>query len=397
MTKDGAVPPELSAHISIDVVDPHPEARHEERTQATDLASSLNLARSAELDLDAVAASLGEFRIVRQIGRGAMGAVYLAEHRDIGSHVAVKVLKPELANDARLVEQFYDEARAVNRIGHPGIVRIFDLKRVAQSHYALVMEYLDGRPVSSVLREGITPGTALTLLPQVCDALDAAHRVGVFHRDIKPDNLLVLRRGRREVVKLLDFGAARLQSGLDGAKRPEARLIVGTPGYMSPEQWKGGGDGRSDLYSVGVLGYLMVTGRLPFDTRGRPLKEIFRAHREETPVDPRSLNPRLSDSFAEALLKALAKNPEDRFQTAGEMALALRRATATGGKRTRKRASEDERASSTSAVSQTSWSFLPAAIEAELASSPATEFTVSGQVWTSWFQSAGSSSTCSPG
>jgi serine/threonine-protein kinase len=289
-------------------------------------------------DFAALERALGDFRIVRQIGSGAMGTVYLAEHRVIGSRVAVKLLKPSLASNPELVEQFYDEARAVNRVGHPGIVRIFDLKLVPPASYVLVMEYLEGRPLTALTDRPVPVATAVPILAQICDALEAAHQVGVVHRDVKSDNVFLVRRGRREVVKLLDFGAVRLQGALGGGEnRRPGKIVLGTPAFMPPEQWRNEGiDGRSDVYAMGVLAFRLTTGKLPFDIRGKPPAEAFKLHRDKPPSDPRALNSGIPEKVAEAILRALQKKQDDRFHTAAEMGAALRRAVGTRGRRTRK-------------------------------------------------------------
>ena len=172
--------------------------------------------------------ALDGFKLIRQIGDGAMGEVHLAEHRVIGSRVAVKFLRPHLARRLHLVEQFFEEARAANRVGHPGIVRVFDLKFVPPDCYFLVMEYLEGRPLSRLIGTPQPLKVAVPLLAQVCDALDAVHKAGLVHQDIKPDNIFLEPRGRTEVPRLLDFGAARLRA-VPMPTAPGGRTVVGTP------------------------------------------------------------------------------------------------------------------------------------------------------------------------
>lgn len=289
-------------------------------------------------DFASLERALGDFRIVRQIGSGAMGTVYLAEHRVIGSRVAVKLLKPSLASNPELVEQFYDEARSVNRVGHPGIVRIYDLKLVPPSSYVLVMEYLEGRPLTALTDRPVPVQTAVPILAQICDALEAAHQVGVVHRDVKSDNVFLVRRGRREMVKLLDFGAVRLQGALGaGESKRTGKIVLGTPAFMPPEQWRNEGiDGRSDVYAMGVLAFRLTTGKLPFDIRGKPPAEAFKLHRDKPAPDPRSLNSGIPQKVGDAILRALQKKPEDRFQTAAEMGVALRRALGSRARRSRR-------------------------------------------------------------
>jgi serine/threonine protein kinase len=339
--------PTFSGHISIVVVEPPSSTQPKAPGDLPALPPPLpkREARSdsqgdSKNDFAALERALGDFRIVRQIGSGAMGVVYLAEHRVIGSRVAVKLLKPSLASNPELVEQFYDEARAVNRVGHPGIVRIFDLKLVPPTSYVLVMEYLEGRPLTALTDRPVPVQTAIPILAQICDALEAAHQVGVVHRDVKSDNVFLVRRGRREMVKLLDFGAVRLQVALgSGESRRSGKIVLGTPAFMPPEQWRNEGiDGRSDVYAMGVLAFRLTTGKLPFDIRGKPPAEAFKLHRDKPAPDPRSINSGIPEKVAVAILRALQKKQEDRFLTAAEMGAALRRAVGTRGRRSRKTA-----------------------------------------------------------
>jgi serine/threonine-protein kinase len=269
----------------------------------------------AALSIDPLVGSMvGSFRIVRLLGRGGMGTVYLAEHPVIGSKVAIKFLHEAMASSADLVGRFYDEARAVNLIGHENIVGIFDLNVLPPSRYFIVMEYLDGETLTSLLRAGpIEPRVALDVLLQLCDALHCAHGAGVVHRDLKPDNVFLLkRRGKAHFVKLVDFGIAKLRDAPAGSKHTAAGMIVGTPEYMSPEQCDNHPvDARTDLYALGVMAFEMATGRLPFS--GRSIAQLLLAHLNEPPVSPRRLNPSVHPRFEAAILKALSKRPEDRF------------------------------------------------------------------------------------
>lgn len=265
--------------------------------------------------------TLGNFRIVRMLGRGGMGVVFLGEHVAIGSRVAIKFLHRHLAADQSLVERFFAEAKATNLIGHENIVNIFDLSLLPPNRYYLIMEYLEGQPLSSMIGRPLDPGVAVPIFAQACDALHAAHTAGVVHRDLKPENIFLVRReGCPHFVKLVDFGIAKLsrlepgQTVVGGA--------VGTPEFMAPEQWTGQGiDRRADIYALGVLAYLLATGRLPF-RESAPLA-YFVAHSSKAPEPPSTHNPKLPPAVDEIILKALAKKPEDRFQTALEMRAAL--------------------------------------------------------------------------
>lgn len=269
--------------------------------------------------------SLGNFRIVRMLGKGGMGTVYLGEHAIIGSKVAIKFLHPHLVGEKTLIERFFAEATSVNLIGHENIVSIFDLSMLPPNRWYLVMEYLEGVPLSTLAGTPMPPELAVPILAQACDALQAAHAANVIHRDLKPENVFLVRRGgTNQFVKLVDFGIAKL--GAQASNKPgvtAAGLVVGTPEYMSPEQWVGEDiDGRADLYALGVIAYLLATGRLPF-YESSPLA-YYTAHREKVPEPPRRSVPTLPEAYEAVILRALAKRREDRYQTAFEMREALR-------------------------------------------------------------------------
>jgi eukaryotic-like serine/threonine-protein kinase len=283
-------------------------------------------------------AMVGSFRVQRLLGRGGMGSVYLAEHPVIGSKVAIKFLHESMCASPELVGRFYDEARAVNLIGHENIVAIYDLALLPPSRYYIVMEYLDGVPLSELIRAGrVAPLVALDVLLQLADALRAAHERGVVHRDLKPDNVFLLRRhGREHFVKLVDFGIAKLGDRTSGA-RTAAGMIVGTPEYMAPEQCtESQVDRRTDIYAPGVMAYEVATGQLPFT--GTTIPHILLAQVRDPPRPPRQHVPTLPEALDQAIMKALEKRPEDRFQTMGEMAAALdaaRRELSTQAARTK--------------------------------------------------------------
>jgi tRNA A-37 threonylcarbamoyl transferase component Bud32 len=271
-----------------------------------------------------VGSAVGSFRVVRLLGRGGMGTVYLAEHPVIGSRVAIKFLHESMATSPELVARFYDEARAVNRIGHENIVGIFDLSMLPPNRYYIVMEYLDGEALSSLLRQGaVSLDEGLAILGQLCDALHCAHERGVVHRDLKPDNVFVLRRRGAAFVKLLDFGIAKLRDAPAGG-HTAAGMIVGTPEYMAPEQCDNRAvDARTDVYALGVMAYQILAGVLPFSGS---IAQLLVAHLQETPRPPRSVNGLLPPALDEAILKAMRKRPEDRFEDMHAFGMALSRA-----------------------------------------------------------------------
>ena len=270
-----------------------------------------------------VGTTLGPFKITKVIGRGGMGTVYLGEHAVIGSRVAIKVLQDKLAADEGLVARFYAEARAVNLIGHENIVNIFDMNVVPPHRYYLVMEYLEGKPLNYILTQPVPANIAVPILVQVCDALQAAHDAGIVHRDLKPENIFLIKRGRAEnFVKVLDFGLAKLLDSERSTTNTAAGLIVGTPEFMSPEQANSAPvDGRSDIYSLGCIAWLLATGRLPFPQRG--LTDLLVAHRGQTPKAPHEVVPSVPRALSAVIMKSMSKPPGDRYQSANEFAAAL--------------------------------------------------------------------------
>ncbi len=254
----------------------------------------------------------GRYRIVRKLGSGGMADVYLAEDEELGRRVAVKILNDRHANDESFVERFRREAKNAAGLSHPNIVSIYD-RGEAEGTYYIAMEYLDGRSLKElVVARGPLPiGDAIQFTRQVLGALRFAHRKGVVHRDIKPHNVMADADGR---LKVTDFGIAR--AGV--SQMTEAGSIIGTAQYLSPEQARGAGvDQRSDLYSVGILLYEMLTGTVPFT--GESPVEIAMKHLSDTPRPPSLQRPEIPPDLDMVVLRALAKSPDDRFQTAEEM------------------------------------------------------------------------------
>jgi serine/threonine protein kinase len=266
---------------------------------------------------------VGSYRVATMIGQGGMGEVYRGVHPEIGSRVAIKVLTADAARAPSLVERFFAEARAVNVIRHEGIVSVLDLARLSDGRPYIVMEYLDGAPLSKLFRDHrpMPLGGLVQLLISVVDALQAAHAHGITHRDLKPDNVFVTSTGR---TKVLDFGIAKLRpeiAGLSDATRTGA--LLGTPFYMSPEQARGQTvDMRSDLYSFGVIAFEGATGRRPFEADN--LYDQLRQHIEMPAPRPRDLRPELPAALETVILRALEKDPAHRFQSAKELGDALR-------------------------------------------------------------------------
>ena len=277
---------------------------------------------------DIIGQTLGRYRIEHLLGSGGMGQVYLAIQPQIGSRVAVKVLSHECARDHNQVERFFNEARAVNKIQHDGIVSVLDLATLPDGRPYIVMEYLDGASVADLIKNGPLPLETLTALAlQTLEALRASHSKQVVHRDLKPENLMVTSGGR---LKVLDFGIAKLvPEGAPATTLTQAGMLLGTPAYMAPEQILGERvDARTDVYAMGVILFEGATGRQPFT--GRTLYELFEKQMNASPPRPSSLRPDLPPSYEAIILRALAKRPEQRFQSAAEMAAALKAVSAGG-------------------------------------------------------------------
>jgi len=268
---------------------------------------------------------LAGFRVESPIGEGAMGAVYLAGAPD-GHRVALKVLSPELAHDDRFRKRFLRESRLATELEHPHIVPTLASGEEDGVLY-LAMEYVDGSDLRQLLRrEGrLRPQRAIALIAQVADALDAAHALGLVHRDVKPGNILVTTRDGREHVYVCDFGLARHVSSVSSLT--VERGFVGTIDYVPPEQIEGGEiDGRADVYSLGCVLYECLAGERPFD-RETELSVLF-AHLNEPPAPITDFRPELPPALDEIFAIVLAKSPADRYSTCGELVDAARAALA---------------------------------------------------------------------
>ena len=267
------------------------------------------------------------------VGVGGMGRVYRAEQRMLGRTVAIKVIHPHLLSDEQSVARFYTEARAASRLNHPNSVSIIDFGRTDDGILYLVMEYLEGKDLARLMREdGPLPIARICeILASVLDALAEAHALGVVHRDLKPENVIIERlKAGRDLVKVVDFGLAKLLSGQQG--RPSITLpglVCGTPDYMSPEQGRGEEtDSRGDIYSVGVMLFELLTERLPF-VADTPTNVVL-MHIQDPVPDPREVAPerKIPDGLVQVLMKGLSKSLQHRYQRAEEMASALRRIAA---------------------------------------------------------------------
>ena len=257
----------------------------------------------------------GRYRILRRLGTGGMANVYLAEDEELGRLVAIKILNDRHASDDQFVERFRREAKNAAGLSHPNIVSIYD-RGEAEGTYYIAMEYLEGRSLKDrIIAEGPLPiPAAIEATRQILRALGFAHRGGVVHRDVKPHNVLLAPDGSERRYKVTDFGISRTQA----SQMTEAGSIVGTAQYLSPEQARGAPvDQRSDIYSVGIVLYELLTGQLPF-TGETPL-EIAMKHLSEVPKPPSALRPEVSADLDMVVLRALSKDPAERFETAAEM------------------------------------------------------------------------------
>lgn len=271
---------------------------------------------------------LGRCRLVRKLGEGGMGVVWLARHETLEKDVAVKVLPPGFAADPEAVQRFLREARSAARIDHPNVVPVLDAGSEDGVHY-IVMAYVEGTDLQKTLarRGRLSVSDALAITKKVAQALGAAHRLGLVHRDIKPSNILVTRQGR---VMVTDFGLAR-EVG-PGATVTAADEIVGTPQFLSPEQARGEKiDGRSDLYSLGATLYALLSGKPPYGSGGAVSIALRHADPNARPEPLRSIVPEIPPEVESLVEKLMAKRPEDRFQTADEVVSAVDQIKRGGG------------------------------------------------------------------
>ena len=273
----------------------------------------------------------GRYRVLRLLGRGGMGAVYEARHLRLDKRVAVKVLYPSLASDERERKRFLREARAATKIRNPHVVEILDFGDHPTTFF--VMAFLEGRDLSWLIRNEIKLAwpRAREIMLQILDALAAAHRQGIIHRDMKPANVFVEQRpDGTDNVTVLDFGIAKVsQSSPDTHGITRTNELVGTVTYMSPEQALARPvDGRSDIYSCGIVLYKMLTGRAPFF--GSSEYQVLDAHVRQPPPPVRGLAPNTPEEVERIILKALEKNPNDRFSSMDEFAAALRSVDSAG-------------------------------------------------------------------
>ncbi len=261
----------------------------------------------------------GRYQIIEELGKGGMGKVYKVHDTEIKEKVALKLLKSEIDADEKTIERFRNEIRLARKIVHKNVGRMYDLGKT-EGCYFITMEYVPGQDLRGLIRQTgqLTVGKAISIASQVCEGLTEAHRLGVVHRDLKPSNIMIDKEGN---VRIMDFGIARSlkAKGITGAG-----VMIGTPEYMSPEQVEAKDtDQRADIYSLGVILYEMVTGRVPFE--GDTPLSIAVQHRSDIPKDPRKLNTQIPEDLSRMILKCLEKDKEKRCQSAGELRSELTR------------------------------------------------------------------------
>jgi serine/threonine protein kinase/Flp pilus assembly protein TadD len=261
----------------------------------------------------------GRYQIIEELGKGGMGKVYKAQDTDLKEKVAIKLLRPEIAGDKKTIERFRNELKFARKIRHKNVCQMYDLNKEKGLHY-ITMEYVDGKDLKSMIRMmgQLSSGKTIFIAKQVCEGLIEAHRLGVVHRDLKPQNIMVDEDGN---ARIMDFGIAR---SLKTKGITAAGVMIGTPEYMSPEQVEGKEvDQRSDIYSLGVILYEMVTGRVPFE--GDTPFTIGVKHKSEMPKDPKEFNTQLPEDLNLVILRCLEKDKEKRCQSAGEVRAELTR------------------------------------------------------------------------
>jgi serine/threonine protein kinase/Tfp pilus assembly protein PilF len=264
-------------------------------------------------DLSTGSTFAGRYQIIEELGKGGMGKVYKVFDQEVQAKMALKLIKPEISADKNTIDRFRNELRIARDVSHKNICRMYDLGREAGSYF-ITMEYVSGEDLKSFIRRSrqLVVGTAIFIAKQVCDGLSEAHRVGVVHRDLKPGNIMIDRDGN---AKIMDFGIARSISvkGITGAG-----VMIGTPEYMSPEQVEGKEvDARSDIYSLGIILYEMLTGQVPFE--GDTPFTIGVKQKSEIPRNPKELNAQIPQDLSRLILKCLEKDKGRRYQSADEL------------------------------------------------------------------------------
>ncbi len=259
------------------------------------------------------------YEIIEELGVGGMGSVYRVEDKKLKQEIALKLIKPEIAKDKKTVERFKNELTSARMIAHKNVCRMFDMGESKEAHF-ITMEYIKGEDLRSMIRMSgqLGTGTAIGIAMQICEGLSEAHRLGIVHRDLKSSNVMIDKSGS---ARIMDFGIAR---SLKGKGMTGSGVMIGTPEYMSPEQVEGKEtDQRSDIYSLGVILYEMLTGGVPFE--GDTPFTVGIKHKSEAPRDPKGLNPQIPEELSGLILKCLEKDKEKRYQSAANLRSDLER------------------------------------------------------------------------
>lgn len=298
------------------------------------------LSDAPPIDVNLVGERLfGDYLLKKKLGEGGMGAVYLAENVAIDQKIAVKVLHPSAARDDETLQRFNREANAIARLTHPNTIRVFIFGKTSEPLIYLAMEYVDGTTLRDELYDNgpFDELRAISIMRQTLHALSEAHELGVVHRDLKPDNIMLTQfRGVRDFVKVLDFGIAKVTEPRGGQQKKltQAGVVYGTPEYLSPEQARGKDiDFRADLYAMGIILYEMMTGVVPFT--GDTALAILSGHVYQEPPDPATVNDaKISHAMRNIILRAIQKDPDERYQSAMDFleALEQREDELVGGK-----------------------------------------------------------------
>jgi serine/threonine-protein kinase len=261
----------------------------------------------------------GRYQIIEELGKGGMGKVYRVLDKKLNEEVALKLINPDIALDKRTIERFKNELKLARKIRHKTVGSMYELMEEQGTHF-ITMEYISGQDLKGLIRQTgqLTNGKAISIAKQICEGLVEAHNMGVVHRDLKPNNIMIDRGGN---AKIMDFGIAR---AVKGKSITGSGVMIGTPQYMSPEQVEGKEvDQRSDIYSLGIILYEMLTDRVPFE--GDTPLTVGVKQKTETPKEPKDFNERIPDDLNQMILKCLEKEKENRYQNADELKSELER------------------------------------------------------------------------
>ena len=266
------------------------------------------------------------YHVLKKLGEGGMGQVYLAEHVKMGRKSAVKVMNPGMVNDADAISRFNREAANASRINHPNVAGIYDFGETPEGLIYLAMEFIEGESLTSLVEKcgALPPMRAADITKQAADGLQVAHEMGIVHRDLKPDNIMIAKnRDGSDCVKVVDFGIAKA-AGAENQKVTKTGLVVGTPEYMSPEQLAGDKlDGKSDIYSLALVAYNMLTGKLPFEGETAQESMIMRLTDEPRPLSATKPDTSWPPEVQAVMAKALQRKREDRYDSASKFGIAL--------------------------------------------------------------------------